>query len=140
MAGTQMLKVNLSNLRMDAMYGSENPVSGETIKTKVFDAMNKLSDIGKSKLQKQLFTEDGNVNITALGKMLLDDAKSSGANDNIISGLKTKDDAFTIPLSALSDNNWLESRFISMINKAVIDINLPGGAFIQRSTFGLEAT
>jgi len=30
----------------------------------------------------------------------------------------------------LSDNKWLESRFISLINKQIIDINLPGGAFI----------
>ena len=53
--------------------------------------------------------------------MLTADARESDANDNIISGLNTKNNAFTIPLSALSDNKWLESRFISMINKEVID-------------------
>jgi hypothetical protein len=44
-----------------------------------------------------------------------------------------------LPLSAISNNSWLESRFISQINKETIDINLPGGSFIQRSAFGLAA-
>lgn len=140
MAGTQFMKVNLSNLRMGDMYGKEGEqVSGKIIKDTVMNALNKLSDMGKSKLQEELY-KDGKVNITYLGEMLERDARESGANDNVLSGLKTKDDAFIIPLSALSDNKWLESRFISMINKLIIDVHMPGGAFIQRSAFGLEAT
>ena len=103
-------------------------------------ALNELSDIGKAKLQQQLFNDSGEVDIDKLSKMLLDDARQSDADDNIITGLLTKQGAFNMPLSALSDNKWLESRFISMINKNVIDVNLPGGAFIQRSVFGQEAT
>ena len=141
MAGTQFMKVNLSNIRMKDMYGKEGQqVSGATIKETVMNSLNRLSDIGKAKLQEKLFTADGQVNITALGETLTQDARESDANDNIISGLKTINNAFTIPLSALSDNKWLESRFISLINKEVIDVHMPGGAFIQRSAFGLEAT
>lgn len=141
MAGTQFMKVNLSNIRMNDMYGKDGEqVSGQYIKDTVMSSLNRLSDIGKQELQDKLFTEDGQVNITALGEMLLRDARESNANDNIITGLATKDNAFTIPLSALSDNKWIESRFISMINKAVIDVHMPGGSFIQRSAFGLEAT
>lgn len=141
MAGTQFMKVNLSNIRMDDLYGKEgNQVTGQEIKETVMNALNKLSDMGKQQLTDELFTKDGNVNITKLGKMLLEDARESDANDNVLSGLKTKDDAFVIPLSALSDNKWIESRFISMINKKIIDVQMPGGAFIQRSAFGLEAT
>lgn len=140
MAGTQFLKVNLSNLRMDDLYGPENyQVTGKEINDTVMGALNKLSDMGKQDIIDELFT-DGEVNITALGKMLERDARESDANDNVLSGLKTKNNAFTIPLSALSDNKWLESRFISMINKTVIDVHMPGGAFIQRSAFGLNAT
>jgi hypothetical protein len=54
--------------------------------------------------------------------MLYQDAIESDANDNVLTGLKTKDDAFVIPLSALSDNKWVESRFIAMINKKIIDV------------------
>lgn len=140
MAGTQFLKVNLSNLRMDDLYGPDgSQVTGKDINDTVMGALNTLSDMGRQDIIDELFV-DGNVNVTALGNMLERDARESDANDNVLSGLKTKNNAFVIPLSALSDNKWLESRFISMINKLVIDVHMPGGAFIQRSAFGLEAT
>lgn len=140
MAGTQFLKVNLSNLRMDDLYGPDgSQVTGKDINDTVMGALNTLSDMGRQDIIDELFV-DGNVNVTALGNMLERDARESDANDNVLSGLKTKNNAFVIPLSALSDNKLLESRFISMINKLVIDVHMPGGAFIQRSAFGLEAT
>lgn len=141
MAGTQFMKVNLSNIRMNDMYGKEgNQVTGRDIKNTVMESLNKLSDMGKQQLASELFTKDGKVNITKLGTMLYQDARESDANDNVLTGLRTKDDAFVIPLSALSDNKWIESRFIAMINKKIIDVTMPGGAFIQRSAFGIEAT
>jgi hypothetical protein len=72
--------------------------------------------------------------------MLREDAEDSDANDNIITALTTENDELRMPLDAISDNSWIESRFIAMINKKVVDVNMPGGAFIQRSTFGLEAS
>lgn len=141
MAGTQFMKVNLSNLRMDDLYGIEGQqVTGRQIKDTIMNALNKLSDMGVKDLEDELFNKDGSVNVTKLAKMLEDDARESDANDNVLSGLKTANNKFTMPLSSLSDNKWLESRFISMINKQVIDVHIPGGAFIQRSTLGLEAT
>lgn len=141
MAGTQFMKVNLSNIRMNDLYGKEGEqVTGQQIKNTVMESLNKLSDMGKQQLASELFTKDGKVNITKLGTMLYQDARESDANDNVLTGLRTKDDAFVIPLSALSDNKWIESRFIAMINKTIIDVMMPGGAFIQRSAFGIEAT
>lgn len=141
MAGTQFMKVNLSNLRMDDLYGIEGQqVTGRQIKDTIMNALNKLSDMGVKDLKDELFNKDGSVNVTKLAKMLEDDARESDANDNVLSGLKTSNNKFIMPLSSLSDNKWLESRFISMINKQVIDVHIPGGAFIQRSTLGLEAT
>lgn len=141
MAGTQFMKVNLSNLRMDDLYGIEGQqVTGRQIKDTIMNALNKLSDMGVKDLEDELFNKDGSVNVTKLAKMLEDDARESDANDNVLSGLKTANNKFIMPLSSLSDNKWLESRFISMINKQVIDVHMPGGAFIQRSTLGLEAT
>lgn len=141
MAGTQFMKVTLSNLRMDDLYGIEGQqVTGRQIKDTIMNALNKLSDMGVKDLEDELFNKDGSVNVTKLAKMLEDDARESDANDNVLSGLKTANNKFIMPLSSLSDNKWLESRFISMINKQVIDVHIPGGAFIQRSTLGLEAT
>ena len=141
MAGTQFMKINLSNLRMDDLYGIEGQqVTGRQIKDTIMNALNKLSDMGVKDLEDELFNKDGSVNVTKLAKMLEDDARESDANDNVLSGLRTANNKFIMPLSSLSDNKWLESRFISMINKQVIDVHIPGGAFIQRSTLGLEAT
>ena len=141
MAGTQFMKVNLSNLRMNDLYGVEGKqVTGRQIKDTIMNSLNKLSDMGVKDLTDKLFNRDGSVNIPALAKMLEEDARESDANDNVLSGLKTLNNQFIVPLSSLSDNKWLESRFISMINKQIIDVYMPEGAFIQRSALGLEAT
>jgi hypothetical protein len=51
---------------------------------------------------------------------------------------ETKDD-FKIPLSALPDNKWIETALISDVNKKAVDLELPGGAFIQMSSFGINS-
>ena len=142
MLGTQFMKVNLSNLRDDDLYGVEgDQITGQQIKTIVMSTINKLSDLGVEKIRKQVYNDDGEVDTTKLAKLLQNDARDSDANDNILSGLRVDENGdLLMPLDALSDNKWLESRFISMINKDVVDVHMPGGAFIQRSAFGLEAT
>ena len=141
MLGTQFVKVGLSNLRDEDMYGPEgNQVSGKFIKETIIDCLNRLSDIGRQKIQEQLFNEDGSVNVENLAKMLQNDARDSDANDNILSGLQTTDGELDMPLDAVSNNTWLESRFTSLLNKNIVDVNIPGGAFIQRSAFAMEAT
>lgn len=142
MLGTQFMKVNLSNLRDGDLYGVEgDQITGEQIKTTVMSTLNKLSDLGVEKIRKQVYNDDGEVDTTKLASMLASDARDSDANDNVLSGLRIDENGdLTMPLDALSDNKWLESRFISMINKDVVDVHMPGGAFIQRSAFGLEAT
>lgn len=62
-------------------------------------ALNTLSNMGRQDIVDELFV-DGNINVTALGNMLERDARESDANDNVLSGLKTKNNAFVIPLSA----------------------------------------
>jgi hypothetical protein len=42
------------------------------------------------------------------------------------------------PLAATTDAAWIESIFISTMNKHVVDITTPGKSFIQRSVFGIE--
>lgn len=139
MTGTQFMKVALSNLIDSDLYGKDK-LTGEEIKTRVMGALNILSDIGRQELEAELFNEDGTVNIEKLAAMLKEDAEDSDANDNILTALITENGQLRMPLDAISDNSWIESRFISLINKRVIDVNMPGGSFIQRSPFGLEAS
>lgn len=139
-AGTQMLKQGLSNLDLDGLYGvGDTKLSGSAIAKTIFSVMNELSNRAALEISNTIFNEDGSVNEESLAKMLLEDALSSNANDNIISGLKTKDGKFVYPLASMSDSSWLESRFIAYVNKKVIDIQLAGGTFIQRSPFGFRA-
>ena len=141
MLGTQFMKVGVSNLIDEDLYGVEgDQVSGSEIKQTIMWCLNELSDRGKAKISAEVFDKDGNVNITKLAKMLRDDARDSDANDNVLSGLQVEEGDLILPLDALSDNNWLESRFVATIAKEVIDVHLPGGAFIQRSAFAMEAT
>jgi len=43
-----------------------------------------------------------------------------------------------IPPVAQNSLEWIQSIITSMINKNVIDINMPGAAFIQRSAWSME--
>lgn len=45
-----------------------------------------------------------------------------------------------LPLNAISNSKWLESVLISAINDDVIDVEATGGAFIQRSVWGMEGS
>jgi hypothetical protein len=46
---------------------------------------------------------------------------------------------FKVPLSALPDSKWVETKLTSTVNKKAIDLELPGGAFIQMSSFGFKS-
>lgn len=139
MTGTQFMKVALSNLIDTDIYGKDK-LTGAEIKERVMSSLNRLSDIGREELAAELLNPDNTVNVQKLAQMLREDAEDSDANDNIITALTTENGELRMPLDAISDNSWIESRFIAMINKKVVDVNMPGGAFIQRSTFGLEAS
>ena len=55
--------------------------------------------------------------------------------DNIYEDGLTKDaEGKTAPLSGLSSNSWLESKLIGQHNRAIVDVNTPGGMFIQMSS------
>lgn len=142
MAGTQMLKVALANLDLLGNYGfGENKTKGEVIRDTIFSAMNELSNRGRKRIEEKLLDKDGKVSEEKLAKMLMEDLETQDADNNILDGITFNPETgkMNLSLSAISNNTWLESRFISMINKEVIDVNLPGGAFIQRSAFGMAA-
>ena len=42
-------------------------------------------------------------------------------------------------MAAMSSISWVESIISSEINRKVIDVNLPGNAYYQRSVFGMDS-
>ena len=143
--GTQAAKAALSNLRMDRTYGEgENTLTGEQIRHEVMGTINALSNMGLNRFLDDVTSVDEatgerTISNPLLSKMLVREAESAGMTDDIIAGLQLDENGeFVTPLSALSDAKWIESRFISLLNKEAVDIQLPGGAFIQRSSFGFK--
>lgn len=136
MLGTQAAKAALSNLVMDRDYDG---MTGEQIKETVFDCMNKLSNLGRQRIMEDIGNDDGSINIEKLSDFLIRNGKSKGMDSEMLDGLQVKDGKFTVPLSAMSDSKWIESSMVGTTNREAIDINMPGGAFIQMSSFGIKS-
>lgn len=138
--GTQMLKVALGNLDMQGDY---NGVSGESIKQNIMSCINNLSDRGVERLNKQFLDEFGTLDVEKFARRMQQYLQQNPGNDNLVNAVQIVEDPVThhkrlkLPISALSDASFLESVFLSMINSETVDINMPGGAFIQRSAFGV---
>ena len=131
--GTQMMKQCLSNVDENELYGKENDkITGKDLINNVFGAINKLSNLSLQKIVDKLYN-GSDINKEELYSMILKDAIGSYANNNIISALTNGD-----TLASLSDLSFVESKIISYINKKTIDVNLPGGAFIQRPPLGMD--
>ena len=143
--GTQAGKIVLSTLRDGQMYTLRDGTQmiGSEIKEKIMDAQNELSNRGRIKFIQKFFT-NGSLNIDALSEFFKEELMSRDADKNILDALEVIEDPvthekrFKIDINAVSNMAWAESIMCSQINKQVIDINLPGNAFYQRSVFGME--
>lgn len=135
-AGTQMIKVCLSSLRLDRMYGD---MTGQEVLDKLMNSIKKLSEIGTQKF-KDRFYSNGNIDQTKLSKYLIEQLGTRNANKNLIDALTINPETgqMNAPIAATSDASWMESMLISAANKDIIDIMTPGSSFIQRSVFAIE--
>lgn len=139
--GTQMVKIVLSNLRLDRQYGD---VDGNELLTYFMDNIKQLSKIGEEEVNEMFFT-DGEIDNKKLSEFLKRELSSRGANNAVLSATDvvynedTGKFEFVIPMAATSDARWMESIIRSTICKRVVDITTPGGSFVQRSVFAIEA-
>ena len=138
--GTQMLKVALGNLDLQGDY---NGTSGEQIRDNIMGCINNLSDRGVERLNKEFLDKYGVLDVEKFAKRMQQYFKENPGNDNLVNGVQIVEDPVThqkrlrLPISAMSDSSFLESVLLSIINGETVDINMPGGAFIQRSAFGI---
>ena len=143
MFGTQVSTVAVANLKMDRTYGEGKPVeeqrTGQQLKDQLFGTINAISNKGAFEVQ-QMFLTDGAIDWSKTSDVLIREARSSNMGKDIEDALQVNDDkdGFKIPLAALPDSKWVESKLVSITNKKAIDIELPGGAFIQMSSFGFK--
>lgn len=134
--GTQMIKVCLSSLRLDRMYGE---YTGEQLRDHLMNSINQLSKLGVQKFKDRFYT-NYQVDEQKLSKYLIEQLGTRNANKTLIDALTINPETghMNAPIAATSDASWMESMLISAANKDIVDIVTPGSSFIQRSVFAIE--
>lgn len=166
--GTQMTKVAMAGLMPGREYlivegvdenGNKTyrTASAVEVRNDIMNCINQISNLGEKKVRERFIkettvsNEDGTttttkeVKIDELSKFLKEELASRGASQEAIDAVSLTVDEdgeyqMYVPPVAQGNFEWLQSIITSMINKNVIDINTPGGAFIQRSVWGMEGT
>lgn len=153
--GTQMMKIGLSNLVRNRTYidldGKE--ITGDQILRDMMSSINELAGIGAQEVRDMFMTEDtqydddGNIissrqyiDYKKMSEYLNEQLTARNANKTIIQAIQTTPDGkkLSSPLAATPDAAWIESIFISTMNKHIVDITTPGKSFVQRSIWAME--
>lgn len=164
--GTQTTKIALTNLNLHASYLTRTGEvkTGQQIHDDIMGSMRALSDIGARQMRDSYFLtnkdgefvdEDGNVTdnpvvdatkySNALKRVLGSDKISLNLAQAIQLTQYTDTEGriryrFNMPVDAVQTSNFLESKIISDVNKAIIDTKTPGAAFVQRSVWSMEGS
>ena len=149
---TQVQKASMANILKGKTYKNINlngvqGATGADIISEWTNSLNELSDRGKEELEKQfgLLKDSGSseytFNTEKMYDFLKEEADKSGLSSDVIETLAEFDKTFpqNIPLQALVDNQFVESKLLSSILKKTIDIKTPGGMYIQMTPFGLTS-
>lgn len=139
--GTQAIKIGFANVVDTRTYGENKglAVKGSEIKKNIMDAINSLSRIGQNKIRKEFFT-NGKVDNSKIVNYLQRQATNSGMSAEIIANLTVDENGnIIVPIEAQSIRDWIQTKITSFVNKAVVDVNTPGGSAIQMSSFAYEA-
>ena len=135
---SQAQKAAMGNIRTAWTYTTPNGVSysGQEVIDNFNGAHNAITEFGRKSIEKDFGIDANNpqASIVKFANILKRKAENSNMNDNVLNGLTVEDGNTNAPISGLSDNSWIESGLISMLNKAIVDTSLPGGMFIQMSS------
>lgn len=140
--GTQVSTVAVSNLILDRVYqeGTENQKTGHEIMQHLFGTINAISNHGIEEV-KNVYLTNGELDLEKTSMALVRKAHTQNMGKDVEDALQlneTKDD-FKVPLAALPDSKWVETALVSDVNRKAVDLELPGGAFIQMSSFGIKS-
>ena len=137
--GTQAVKVALSTIRDNQLYtrADGSQIRGRDLKNSIMDNIKKLSEIGKKRLTDRFFKDD-KLDITEFARFAEEELGDRGADKNLLDAIRSLYQNPSTILNSVSNMAWIESVMVSIINKNIIDVNLPGNAFYQRSVFGME--
>ena len=136
--GSQIQKNILSNLSLNekvyTFNGKEKMTGGEVLQ-EIHDTVSKLSDIGRSNLEKEFGIVNGKItNPERIYSALIEEFRGKEGGENIISALEKETPLDDIP----QVRQQVQSMFMSMMNKEMTKIKTNGASFIQVSNFGLD--
>jgi hypothetical protein len=148
--GTQPIKVGLLDLNlMDKVYdlpGQTEKVTGKEVAQQVMSAVSALSRKGREKIF-SMFGIDPEmptkIDVKKLFEVLKKEARRGGKSDSIINALTIIEteygDEKYLELDSLpADREWIYQKVLAIIGRHTIDLNLPGGQFIQSPSWGLR--
>lgn len=135
---SQAQKAAMGNIRSAWKYTTPGGkvYSGDELINNFNGAHNAITEAGRKEIERDfgITPDKPQVSVQRFAEIMQRKALSSNMNDNVINGLDVENGETVAPISGLSDNSWIESGIISMLNKSIVDTNLPGGMFIQMSS------
>lgn len=135
---SQAQKAAMGNIRSAWKYTTPDGkvYNGDELINNFNGAHNAITEAGRREIERDfgITPDKPQVSVQRFAEIMQRKALSSNMNDNIINGLDVENGETVAPISGLSDNSWIESGLISMLNKSIVDTNLPGGMFIQMSS------
>lgn len=135
---SQAQKAAMGNIRSTWKYTTPDGkvYSGDELINNFNGAHNAITEAGRKEIERDfgITPDKPQVSVQRFAEIMQRKALSSNMNDNVINGLDVENGETVAPISGLSDNSWIESGLISMLNKSIVDTNLPGGMFIQMSS------
>lgn len=135
---SQAQKAAMGNIRSAWKYTTPDGkvYNGDELINNFNGAHNAITEAGRREIERDfgITPDKPQVSVQRFAEIMQRKALSSNMNDNVINGLDVENGETVAPISGLSDNSWIESSLISMLNKSIVDTNLPGGMFIQMSS------
>lgn len=135
---SQAQKAAMGNIRSAWKYTTPDGkvYNGDDLINNFNGAHNAITEAGRREIERDfgITPDKPQVSVQRFAEIMQRKALSSNMNDNVINGLDVENGETVAPISGLSDNSWIESGLISMLNKSIVDTNLPGGMFIQMSS------
>ena len=143
--GTQMTKVALTSLIQNKEYTTPDgkTLRGRDLLREIMREINNLSTYGMEELEREMFDDSGELDIEKFSRFLEEELESRDADENLIDGIQVEVDNdgkkhFKVNLEAMSSIDWIQSILVAKLNKKIVDINVKGNAFYQRSVWGME--
>lgn len=135
---SQAQKAAMGNIRSAWKYTTPDGkvYNGDELINNFNGAHNAITEAGRREIERDfgITPDKPQVSVQRFAEIMQRKALSSNMNDNVINGLDVENGETVAPISGLSDNSWIESGLISMLNESIVDTNLPGGMFIQMSS------